>query len=89
MKLLEEKILKDGVIKTGNVLKVDSFLNHQIDVNLLDEMGKEVKRLFNDDKKDDVNKVIEAVVKRLPYGPQYYPEDMITDSPEKVIVSGE
>jgi len=38
-------------------------------------------------KKDDVNKVIEAVVKRLPYGPQYYPEDMITDSPERVMVA--
>lgn len=38
-------------------------------------------------KKDDVNKVIEAVVKRLPYGPQYYPEDMITDSPERIMVS--
>ena len=38
-------------------------------------------------KKDDVNKVLEAVVKRLPYGPQYYPEDMITDSPERVMVA--
>ena len=38
-------------------------------------------------KKDDVNKVIEAVVRRLPYGPQYYPEDMITDSPERVMVA--
>lgn len=37
--------------------------------------------------KDDVKKVVEAVVKRLPYGPQYYPEDMITDSPERVMVS--
>ena len=48
MKLLEEKILKDGVIKSGNVLKVDSFLNHQIDVPFIAELGKEFKRLFAD-----------------------------------------
>lgn len=46
MKLLEEKILKDGVIKSGNVLKVDSFLNHQIDVPFIAELGKEFKRIF-------------------------------------------
>lgn len=48
MKALEEKILKEGIIKEGNVLKVDNFLNHQIDVAFLDEMGKEFKRLFHD-----------------------------------------
>lgn len=48
MQLLEERIIKNGKVFPGNVLKVDSFLNHQIDVNLLDEMGKEVKKLFND-----------------------------------------
>lgn len=48
MKLLEEKIIKDGVIKSGNVLKVDSFLNHQIDVPFVAELGKELKRLFAD-----------------------------------------
>ena len=48
MQLLEDRILKNGKVFPGNVLKVDSFLNHQIDVNLLDEMGKEVKKLFND-----------------------------------------
>ncbi len=48
MQLLEEKILKDGVIKSGNVLKVDSFLNHQIDVPFIAELGKEFKRLFAD-----------------------------------------
>ncbi|MDO4921317.1 MAG: xanthine phosphoribosyltransferase [Phascolarctobacterium sp.] len=48
MKLLEEKILKDGVIKSGNVLKVDSFLNHQIDVPFIAELGKEFKRQFAD-----------------------------------------
>ena len=46
MKLLEERILKDGVIKDGAVLKVDRFLNHQMDVELFSEMGKEWARLF-------------------------------------------
>ena len=48
MELLEEKILKDWVIKSGNVLKVDSFLNHQIDVPFIAELGKEFKRQFAD-----------------------------------------
>ena len=48
MQLLEDRIIKNGKVFPGNVLKVDSFLNHQIDVNLLDEMGKEVKKLFKD-----------------------------------------
>lgn len=46
MKLLEERIRKDGIVKPGNVLKVDSFLNHQMDIELLSEMGKEFKRLY-------------------------------------------
>lgn len=46
MNFLEEKILVDGVVKPGNVLKVDSFLNHQIDVSLMDAIGKEFKRRF-------------------------------------------
>lgn len=50
MKLLEERIRKDGVIKKGNVLKVDSFLNHQMDIDLFNEMGKEFRRLFPSDK---------------------------------------
>ena len=48
MKILEERIRKDGVVKAGNVLKVDSFLNHQMDVELFNEMGREFKRLFAD-----------------------------------------
>ncbi len=48
MKLLEERILKDGKIFPGNVLKVDSFLNHLIDVDLLNKMGEEIYRLFKD-----------------------------------------
>lgn len=50
MKALEEKILKEGIIKEGNVLKVDNFLNHQIDVAFLDEMGAEFRKLFHNKK---------------------------------------
>lgn len=46
MNCLEEKILKDGIVKEGNVLKVDSFLNHQMDIELFNEMGKEWKKRF-------------------------------------------
>lgn len=55
MKLLEDKIRKDGVVKEGGVLKVDGFLNHQMDIELFDEMGKEWKRLFAD---VPVNKIL-------------------------------
>lgn len=47
MKLLKERILKDGIVKAGGVLKVDSFLNHQIDVSLYREIGKEFRRRFD------------------------------------------
>lgn len=50
MNFLEERIVKDGVVKPGNVLKVDSFLNHQMDIALMDEMGREFKRRFADKK---------------------------------------
>ena len=43
MNFLEERILKDGIVKEGNVLKVDSFLNHQMDINLFKQMGEEFK----------------------------------------------
>lgn len=46
MKLLEERIQKDGIVRAGNVLKVDSFINHQMDIQLFAEMAKEWKRLF-------------------------------------------
>lgn len=46
MNFLEEKIVKDGIVKEGNVLKVDSFLNHQMDIELFNEMGKEWKKRF-------------------------------------------
>ena len=50
MNFLEERIVKDGIVKEGNVLKVDSFLNHQMDIDLFNEMGKEWARLFADRK---------------------------------------
>ena len=46
MKLLEERIQRDGIVREGNVLKVDSFINHQMDIPLFREMAKEWKRLF-------------------------------------------
>lgn len=55
LKLLEDRIVKDGIVKPGNVLKVDSFLNHQIDISLFNDMGKEFKRLFND---TPINKIL-------------------------------
>ena len=48
MNFLEERIVKDGLVKPGNVLKVDSFLNHQMDIALMDEIGKEFYRRFKD-----------------------------------------
>ena len=49
MKLLEERIRQDGVVKGDDVLKVDSFLNHQMDIGLFMEMGKEFKKLFENE----------------------------------------
>ena len=46
MNFLEERILKDGIVKPGNVLKVDSFINHQMDIGLLEEIGREFHRRF-------------------------------------------
>ena len=55
MNFLEERILKDGIVKEGNVLKVDSFLNHQMDINLFKQMGEEFKRRFAD---KNINKIM-------------------------------
>ena len=55
MNFLEERIAKDGIVKEGNVLKVDSFLNHQMDIRLFDEMGAEFKRRFAD---ANINKIL-------------------------------
>lgn len=54
MELLKERIRKDGIVKEGNVLKVDQFLNHQMDIELLNEIGKEFKRRFTDKKVDKI-----------------------------------
>ena len=55
MKLLEERNQKDGIVKPGNVLKLDSYINHQMDIELISEMGKEWKRLFAD---KPINKIL-------------------------------
>ena len=55
MNFLEERIVKDGVVKEGNVLKVDSFLNHQMDIELFDQMGAEFKKRFAD---RPINKIL-------------------------------
>ncbi len=55
MKLLEERIQRDGVVRDGDVLKVDSFLNHQMDVALFRELGKEIYRLYG---QDNVTKIL-------------------------------
>ncbi|MEF2836402.1 MAG: xanthine phosphoribosyltransferase [Oscillospiraceae bacterium] len=55
MNFLEERIVKDGIVKPGNVLKVDSFLNHQMDIALLEEIGREFKRRFSG---ENINKVL-------------------------------
>lgn len=55
MNFLEERIVKDGIIKEGNVLKVDSFLNHQMDINLFNQMGAEYKKRFAG---KNINKIV-------------------------------
>lgn len=55
MNCLEKKIVKDGIVKEGNVLKVDSFLNHQMDIDLFNEMGKEWKKRFEG---KNINKIL-------------------------------
>lgn len=55
MQILKDRIRKDGVVKEGNVLKVDSFLNHQMDVKLFREMGKELKKRFEG---EEINKIL-------------------------------
>ena len=55
MKLLEDRIINDGVFLGNDILKVDNFLNHLIDIELIDEMGKEWARLFKDEK---INKIL-------------------------------
>ena len=55
MNFLEERIVKDGIVKEGNVLKVDSFLNHQMDITIFNEMGAEFKKRFEG---KNINKIL-------------------------------
>ena len=55
MNFLEERILRDGIVKEGNVLKVDSFLNHQMDISLFEQMGEECKKRFAG---KEINKIV-------------------------------
>lgn len=55
MNFLEERIVKDGIVKEGNVLKVDSFLNHQMDIDLFNQMGAEFKKRFEG---KNINKIL-------------------------------
>ena len=55
MNFLEERILRDGIVKVGNVLKVDSFLNHQMDISLFEQMGEEFKKRFAG---KEINKIV-------------------------------
>ena len=55
MEILKQRILKDGKVKEGDVLKVDSFLNHQMDIRLLDEIGREFRRRFAG---EEINKIL-------------------------------
>ena len=70
MKMLEERIRKDGIVREGNVLKVDSFINHQMDIPLFREMAKEWKRLFAG---KPINKVLEAGIAQSPEGRRVFP----------------
>ena len=62
MNFLEERITKDGIVKEGNVLKVDSFLNHQMDIQLFDEIGEEFKRRFAN---EHINKILTIVARHF------------------------
>ena len=55
MNFLEERIIKDGIVREGNVLKVDSFLNHQVDIHLLNQIGEEFKKRFDG---KPINKIV-------------------------------
>ena len=62
MEILKERIRKDGKVRSGNVLKVDSFLNHQMDIKLFEEIGKEFKRRFQDVK---INKILNTLYRQI------------------------
>ena len=70
MKMLEDRIRKDGIVREGNVLKVDSFIYHQMDIPLFREMAREWKRLFAG---KPINKVLEAGIAQSPEGRRVFP----------------
>ncbi len=72
MELLKERIRRDGVVKEGNVLKVDNFLNHQMDVKLFNEIGKEFKRRFADVQVDKILTVEASGIAIAAVAAQYF-----------------
>ncbi len=77
MKLLEARILKDGIIKEGGIVKVDSFLNHQIDIELINEIGKEFKRLFDGEKITKILTVEASGIGIACIAAQYFGADVV------------
>ena len=85
MKLLEERIKKDGVVKEGNVLKVDSFLNHRMDIALFNEMGKEWKRLYEG---VEINKILTIEASGIgiaAIAAQYFDADVVFAKKSKTV----
>lgn len=72
MELLKNKILTDGIVNDEEVLKVDNFLNHQIEVTLLNEIGKEFKRRFSDVKVDKILTVESSGIAIAVIAAQYF-----------------
>ncbi len=77
MKLLEERILKDGIIKEGGIVKVDSFLNHKMDIGLINEIGKEFYRLFGDEKVTKILTVEASGIGIACIAAQYFGVDVV------------
>ncbi len=77
MKLLEERILRDGIIKEGGIVKVDSFLNHQMDIELINEIGKEFKRLFDGEKITKILTVEASGIGIACIAAQYFGADVV------------
>lgn len=77
MKLLKEKILKDGLLKENNILKVDNFLNHQLDIDFLNEIGKEFKRRFSDFKIDKIVTIEASGISIATITAQYFPNSKV------------
>lgn len=85
MKLLEDRILKDGHIGADNVLKVDSFLNHQIDVNFVCELGKEFYRLFKDENITKILTIEASGIGIACLAAQYFNVPVVFDKKTKTI----